>query len=85
MATETLTDLELFHRFLGQEIARGNTAMTPEQSVERFEAYRRDIAKLRELLQPALEQVERGEYGPIDWDEFFREADARVRARGISE
>lgn len=83
MATETLTELELFHRFLAKEIGRGNKRMTPQESIEKFEAYRRDVRKLQELLQPAFEQCERGECGPIDWDEFFREAEERLRGRGV--
>ena len=84
MATETLTELELFHRFLGEQIARGNKRISVAQGLELFQAYRRDIEKLKEALRPALEQYERGEGGPIDWDKFFREGEERLRAKGIS-
>lgn len=85
MATETLTELELFHRFVTQEIARGNKAMTPQQSVERFAAYLRDVEKLNKTLRPALEEAARGGGRTIDWDEFFREAESRLRAEGVPE
>lgn len=85
MATETLTELELFHRFVAKELARGNKAMTVRETLDKFDAHRRDVEELREFLRPALEQYERGEYGPMDWDEFFREADERLRGKGIPE
>lgn len=85
MATETLTELELFHRFVGKELAAGNRRMSVRESIERFEAYQRDLAKLEEELRPALEEYERGEGGPIDWDEFFRRNEERLRALGIPE
>lgn len=85
MATETLTELELFHRFLGKELARGNKKMTAQESLERFEAYRRDVEKLNELLRPALEEVARGGGKKIDWDEFFKRNEERLRAMGIPE
>lgn len=85
MATETLTELELFHRFLSKELARGNKKMTAQESLERFEAYRRDVEKLTEALLPALEEFNRGEGGPIDWDQFFHEGEERLRIKGIPE
>jgi hypothetical protein len=59
--------------------------MSVQESIERFEAYQRDIAKLNEELRPALEAAARGEGHPIDWDEFFRRNETRLREMGISE
>jgi hypothetical protein len=83
MATETLTELELFHRFVGKELAAGNKRMSLQESVERFEAYQRDLAKLEEALRPALEEYERGEGGPIDWDELKSRVRERLAQEGI--
>ena len=85
MATETLTELELFHRFVGKELAAGNKRLSVQESLERFEAYQRDIVKLKEELQPALEAAARGEGRSIDWDEFFRRNERRLREMGIPE
>jgi len=85
MATETPTELELFHRFVGKELAAGNRRMSAQESLERFEVYQRDIAKLNEELRPALEAAARGEGHPIDWDEFFRKGEERLRAMGIED
>lgn len=85
MATETLTDLELFHKFIGKELERGHKKMKVQECLERFEAYRRDVEKLQQMLQPALEAAARGEGKEIDWEEFHRRNAARLRAMGIPE
>jgi hypothetical protein len=84
METETLTDLERFHRFVSKELAAGNRRMTVQECLVRFEEYQRDLAKLEEELRPAIEEFERGEGGPIDWDEFYREGEDRLKAKGIA-
>ena len=84
MATVTLTELELFHRFVGEQLARGEKALTPQQSLERFTAYRRDVEKLQEFLRPAIEEYERGEYGPIDWDRLKSQVRDRLAAEGVT-
>jgi hypothetical protein len=85
MATETLTELELLHRFIGKELAAGKKSLTVKESLERFEEYQRDIAKLQEALRPALEEAARGEGHAMDWKEFFRRNEERLRAMGIPE
>lgn len=79
----TPTDLERFHRFLGEQIARGEKSLTPQEGLDRFAAYQRDVEKLNELLRPALEQVERGEYGPLDWDRLKSRVHDRLAAAGV--
>jgi hypothetical protein len=85
MAIETLTELELFHRFVGKELAAGNKRLSVQESLERFEAYQRDLEKLKEELRPALEEFERGEGGPIDWDELKARVRQRLAEEGITD
>ncbi len=84
MATETLTELELFHQYLGKQIAGGNKRMSVQESLDRYDAYRRDVAKLNEALRPALEEFERGEGGPIDWDALKSRVYRRLAEEGIA-
>jgi hypothetical protein len=83
MATETLTDLELFHRFVGKELAAGDRRMSVQECLVRYEAYQRDLAKLEEALRPAIEEFERGKGGPIDWDELKTRVRLRLAQQGI--
>lgn len=42
-----------------------------------------DVAELRLLLAPALEQADRGQLTPLDMDEVKRKAEERRRARRV--
>ena len=83
MATETLTELELFHRFVGKELAAGNKRMSLKESLERFEEYQRDLAKLEEALRPALEEAERDGGHPMDWDRLKSRVRQRLTEEGV--
>ena len=74
MATESPSELEAFQAFLNRQLADGDPGLTPEESVEAFRAYQRDLERLREEIGPALERSRRGESEPLDMDD--------IKARG---
>lgn len=51
MATETQTELDEFHRFLGQRVADRNTKMSPEQAVVLWRHRQAEIEAIREGLR----------------------------------
>lgn len=54
MATEALTEIELFQRFLTERIENGGRNLSIEESIEAFRAYQRDIDRCSEAIRPAL-------------------------------
>ncbi|MGH7202214.1 MAG: hypothetical protein ACREJB_16535 [Planctomycetaceae bacterium] len=85
MTTELRTELQAFHRFLDQKLKDGKTELSPEESVAAFRAYQRDLERLRRDIQPALDQIARGEARPIDFDEFIRKGRERLAEEGITD
>ena len=63
MATQTPTELESFHRFLTEQLRGGGKGLSPEESLNAFRAYQRDLARLQEGIQPAVERFHRGPGG----------------------
>jgi hypothetical protein len=72
--SETATELEQFHAFIGEKLRNGNGASqcTPEESVAAFREYQAELQRLRAELAPALERARRGEGREIDFDELLR-------------
>lgn len=55
-----------FYDFLRQRVEGGDTSISPEQSVQEFRLYQRELQKFIEDTQPALDQAARGESKPLD-------------------
>ena len=85
MVTETANELVNFQRFLGEQIQNGGAQLSPEESVQGFRAYQKDLARLKEFLKPALEALARGEGEELDIEQFKREVTARLAERGITD
>ena len=68
------TELELFRDFLIEECARGQTHISIEKVVRRFEQTKR----LLEKLDIAEAQAERGECRPLNVDEMMSRIEERV-------
>src|SRR5437879_3945577 len=84
MATDTSSELVVFHRFLGDQIAIGCVDLSPEESVEVFRAYQRDLERLRDDLKPAIDRFERGEPAiPLDPEDVKRRGRERLAREGI--
>jgi hypothetical protein len=81
----TLTELELFHRFLGEKIHNGGRDLDLEEAVRAFRAYQHQLASLRHEIQPALEGSLRGECRPFDAEALKQRITEQLANRGIAE
>jgi hypothetical protein len=85
MATETVTDLELFYRFVGESLTNGGKDRSPEESLQAFRAYQRELAGLRKAIEPSLERSLRGESLPFDATKIKRRVTEKLAKEGITE
>lgn len=84
MAADSSSELIVFHRFLGDQIATGSVDLSPEESVEAFRAYQRDLERCRDDLQPAVDRFQRGEpAAPLDIEDVKRRGRERLAREGI--
>jgi len=65
MATKAVTELELFYRFVGETLSNGGENLSPEESLQTFRAYQRELASLRQAIEPSLKRSLRGESVPF--------------------
>jgi len=79
------TDVELLYQYLGHRLESGGKARPLDETLAEFAEYKKQLEKLRAMVHEAEEQSVRGESGPLDLDEFFKRADARLAAKGIPE
>ena len=81
----TLTELELFYRFLGDQIGNGGRDLDLDAAVKAFRAYQEQLARLRREIQPALEGSLRGECQPFDAEALKQRISEQLARRGIAE
>jgi hypothetical protein len=83
-----MTDLELLHRLLGAELARGGRSRPVDEDLTGFRQYLADVERLREEIRPALERSLRGETKPFGPEEVMARQEQvmrRINALGIPE
>ena len=85
MATEPQSELELFHQFLSQQLEDHGSDRSPEESVEAFRAYQRDLKRLQGEVRPALERSLRGESEPLDVEDLKARVTKRLADQGITD
>ena len=87
MATdlETQTELEAFHKYVGELLKKGKRKMTAEESLADFREYQKELERLREELRPALERAARGEGKEIDVEDILRRGRERLAKEGITD
>ncbi len=86
MATQTPTELESFHRFLTEQLRGGGKGLSPEESLNAFRAYQRDLARLQEGIQPAVERFHRGQGGhELDYDAIRQNVTQRLTEKDITD
>ncbi len=85
MATQIPSELESFQRFLSERLEDGTVELSPEESVEAFRAYQRDLERFREDLAPALARSLRGEPEPLDIDDSKARGRRRLEDVGITD
>ncbi len=86
MNVDNSSELVVFHRFLGDQIEGGSVDLSPEESVQAFRAYQRDLERLRNELKPAIDRFERGEPAiSLDIEDVKRRGRERLARQGIRE
>lgn len=88
MVTDTtgaLTDLELLHRFIGDQIANGGRRTPVDRCLAEFREYLREVERCREGIRPALERSLRGETPPFDPEALKVRVTRELADRGIAE
>ena len=86
MATDSTTEIEAFHRFLGDQIEGGPVDVSPEESVQAFRAYQRDLERVRNDLGPSIDRFDRVEpASPLDIADVKRRGRERLAREGIVE
>lgn len=85
MASTAATELEAFQRFLQEQIASGSAALSPEQSVTAFRAYQQELQRLRNALQPAIEESNQGLSRPLNIDAIKAQVTKRLADQGVTE
>jgi hypothetical protein len=85
MPIETQSEIVTFYEFLRQQIQEGSVAPSPEESVEAFRAYQRDLSRLKRELQPGLDRCDRGEPGvTFDAEDVKRRGRERLAREAIT-
>jgi len=85
MAAQLPSEIESFHRFLTEQLERGEVSLSPEASVEAFRAYQRDLERCRDEIRPALERSVRGESEPLDIEALKVRVTERLADKGITD
>jgi hypothetical protein len=86
MATEASREIEIFYEFLGHQIQEGSVDLSPEDCVEAFRSYQRDLDRLKREIGPGIDRIERGEPGvPFDSADVKRRGRERLAREGITD
>ena len=87
MATdiETQTELEAFHKFIGELLKKGKRKLPAEESLVAFREYQQELERLRKEIRPALERSLFGESKPFDPEDIIRRAKERLAEKGITD
>ena len=78
-----MNELEAFHRFLGEQLANGDSGLTPEECVDLWRARNPAYDELYsdvQAVKDALDDMEAGDYG-IPLQDFL--ADLRGKKRSV--
>jgi len=85
MATDLQNDFQDFHRFIGEKIDVGDSAISLEQALQEFRAYQRDLQRFQNDTRQSLEESKRGESTPLDIDDVIERGKHRLAQKGISD
>lgn len=75
-------DLQAFHEFVGRQLENGGRNLTPQQSVEEYEAYQDEVRRMNELIQ---ESIDSGPAKPLDREALMQRVRERLAAEGITD
>jgi hypothetical protein len=86
MGTDPCREIETFYNFLRERLQEGAVDLSPEESVESFRAYQRDLERLGKELEPALDRFDRGDSAkPFDAEDVKRRGRERLIREGITD
>ena len=85
MATDAPNELHAFYRFLAGQLQEEGSTLTPEQSVEAFRTYQRELDRLKREIEPAVEQFESGEGRDLDYQAIKEEVTHRLAQKGVTD
>jgi uncharacterized protein with von Willebrand factor type A (vWA) domain len=73
VAAESKSELESFHRFLGEQLAGGGADLTPEECLDLWQTQRRERAETMEAIRQGLSDIAAGRLQSLeDFDRDFR-------------
>ena len=75
------SELEVFHKFIGEQLENGGAAMTAEEALESFRAYQRDVARLRDHLNQSSQDSGK----PLDEEALKTRVRKRLAEQGITD
>ena len=85
MATE-LSELELFHRWVGEQLEEGGTSASIEDALLEFRVSQTPLPpNVQNKLQQSLKEVARGEARELDIEAVIARAMERVGEKGIAD
>ncbi len=79
------SELREFYRFLAGQLQAEDSTLTPQQSVEAFRVYQRDLDRLKKDIQPAVQRFEAGEGRELDYETIKQEVTERLAERGVTD
>lgn len=85
MTTEVQNELDAFNRYIAERCGGSLNGHTLEEAVQEFREYQRELAEVRAKVQEAIESSEREGSRPLNDEEFWARANARLDAKGIPE
>ena len=85
MPSKTITELELFYRFVRDKLNNGGQDLSPEESLQAFRAHQEELERLRQEIQPSLQRSLRGESELFDAEKLKKRVSKMLAKKGIRE
>jgi hypothetical protein len=83
LETDQLNEVHLFQDYLAHRMQNGRGPQTIREALDEFAEYQKELAELRQKLQVAQEQSDRGESEPFEAARTKDAVCARLAKEGI--
>jgi hypothetical protein len=83
MSTETPNDFHDFNRFVAEQLADRTVDLSLEESVAAFRAYQSELARCREQLQPAIDELDSTGGSNLDVEAIIARGKQKLAEEGI--
>jgi hypothetical protein len=70
---------------VSKHLENGFAELSLEETVREFRAYQDEVVRFRAVLQESIEEVRRGEIGPLDPERMMAEIRAELAKEGITD